>query len=742
MQDWLNDIPRRGDVFLIAVEGVHEQLAEVALLGGEGTNQTSFWLADAHWTSLIPDELFGPLVALAVPEGVPVVQAEQALRDLLEWLNEPLTHGDQFPDAVEQARNQLSNLAEFGDNDIYFNNYWAASNDVNEFPAELATRLRAFLLGVPARQAREALRDLEAWLNESVSGDHCDEFPEACALLDEQLAIVSALSDEELFWDFRWHDLVASGDLDGIPEDLVSNLLSLGGDHSGYPAREAESMLRELEEWLHSGGTMIGDTVELGTATTVDNLEVQVEYEDESAGGGAIRRIAIGIGGDDGVLLRPEGDETGPDVFPADYTTSFRLGDGTTLTLADIISLDDGGVIGLQEDVAGDSFLLGSVANDAIYGNDGDDRIQARANEDFVDGGAGEDRIAAGFGDDQVVGGSGDDIIAGGQGSDFVSGGDGSDTYAFNYGDGEDFLESDGDGSGSDTLSLGFVGLDQISGFIDDQGLLHLTVDGGGGGSITTPWLDPNDQGGEPPTRELRRIQLVSDGARVRIFDLESFVANFRSLLLAATAETPFAFDFLDGFEVTFSEAPAGGDSAVAYAQTGDLFGDPFFDSNEPSDGGDQLFGGEASDFIDAGNDDDAVSGGAGDDLLVGGGGNNTLVGGSGNDNLVGGDDDDRLIGGSGDDVLFPGPGNDRAQGGEGHDTYVFERGDGTLEIVDSGENTIVFGDGISFDELTLSHDGGFLEIRLSSAEDLIRLGGFNPADPLGTGAVSTLYFS
>jgi serralysin len=71
---------------------------------------------------------------------------------------------------------------------------------------------------------------------------------------------------------------------------------------------------------------------------------------------------------------------------------------------------------------------------------------------------------------------------------------------------------------------------------------------------------------------------------------------------------------------------------------------------NQPTVGGDVLFGTE---------DKDEISGLAGDDYIRGGAGDDRLSGNEGNDALLGNDGDDVLNGGAGTDVLTGGVGND-----------------------------------------------------------------------------------
>ena len=84
----------------------------------------------------------------------------------------------------------------------------------------------------------------------------------------------------------------------------------------------------------------------------------------------------------------------------------------------------------------------------------------------------------------------------------------------------------------------------------------------------------------------------------------------------------------------------------------------------------------------------DNVSGTAFDDVIYGNGGDDTVYGGNGND------------------VLYGGTGCDVLDGGLGHDVYVWNLGDGFDEIRDNGENTVRFGTGIAFEDLSYVRSG------------------------------------
>lgn len=114
-------------------------------------------------------------------------------------------------------------------------------------------------------------------------------------------------------------------------------------------------------------------------------------------------------------------------------------------------------------------------------------------------------------------------------------------------------------------------------------------------------------------------------------------------------------------------------------------------------------------DIVEAGDGNDVVDFSGVDSVAVtinGGNGNDVLGGSSGNDTLNGGTDNDSLFGAAGDDTL---------NGGTGDDVYYYNLGDGSDTIIEtSGTDSIVFGPGIGFDDLTLSISGSDLLIAIA----------------------------
>jgi len=121
-----------------------------------------------------------------------------------------------------------------------------------------------------------------------------------------------------------------------------------------------------------------------------------------------------------------------------------------------------------------------------------------------------------------------------------------------------------------------------------------------------------------------------------------------------------------------------------------------------------------------------------GDDLLVYGNTPTTIDALGGDDTVVTGSGNDRITGGSGDDNL---------QGGLGDDTYIFNLGDGNDVIDDSyrygykntntryaGEDTIVFGEGITKEDLEVTIVGSDVVISIKNTTDSITIK--NATDP------------
>jgi Ca2+-binding RTX toxin-like protein len=510
------------------------------------------------------------------------------------------------------------------------------------------------------------------------------------------------------------------------------------------------------------------DRLVFGEGITVGDLSVQVNIEEPYGGESGygeecILALAIGIGNDEGVVIEtyPSGGESGG--YDGDRLSfgEFIFADGTVLTLDDLVGMADGGTIGWQEDWVGANVLLGSVAEDDIHGEDGDDRIESRGRHDSVRGGYGNDVIDLGAGNDYGRGDDGNDVIAGGLGNDTLSGGDGDDVYVFNRGGGQDTIDAQLSGGYHDTDTVSFgasIDPSDVGAYLENTDLVFVIA--GGSDELRIAYLDGE---GGMATGAVDRAQFIDGNGNARVFDLRGLVAS-RMADLVGAGETPLALfaDVPSQYDLTGTVPTAGGDHAVAYAQTGDLFALPAYISGTSGDdvldggpGADTITAGAGDDTITAAGGNDTIDAGTGNDTIDAGGGADTITAGSGDDNILAGDGDDIIDAGAGTDTIDAGAGNDHIQGlrggdtavgGSGDDTYYFNTGDGSVSIHDTalpGEgNTIIFGEGIGSGDLTLSTDGAEMTIAIGDAGDVLHLTVFDPADPVGAHAVETYRFT
>jgi len=471
-----------------------------------------------------------------------------------------------------------------------------------------------------------------------------------------------------------------------------------------------DSVSMEVSHWQN-----IDDAIVFGAGISPEDLSIQVTNGEVGSGGyggdyggsyGGRVQLAIGIGNDEGMLIEGVSDSNGyGGDYGGDYggtlTISdlsirrFVFADGRELTLDEILSLADDGVIGEQYGSSEDAFLLGSVASDTIYGGWGNERIDVRDNDDYLDGGYGDDALSAGSGRDRVNGGDGSDVLAGGKGADTLSGGYGSDVYVYNRGDGRDFIDNYPGARWGDTDTVSFgsgiVPADVLA-FIDRDGNLVLSF-GGSEDSITIPWFNATNSFSAIEGASIQRVQFIDAGGAVRVFDLEAIVTSLKESLRASSESSPVSLftEATAGLEITGSVDAAGGDYAVAYAQTGDLFAVPT--------------------YIPGGWEDETITGRAGDDTIAAGGGNDTV------------------------------------RGGAGDDSYLFNQGDGVDTIIDestvSDPNSIVFGPGITPDDIMLNHDMQEKQLILTVGTngDSIKLSNFIASDPYGPHAIEYFRF-
>lgn len=439
---------------------------------------------------------------------------------------------------------------------------------------------------------------------------------------------------------------------------------------------------------------------------------------DDYALGGAGRDIVSGAGGDDyidggeGANLLAGG--SGKDVIIAGAGSDMIWGDGF------IKALQGGGYV---TQLQADSSASKESYDDYILAGDGDNQVTAGAGSDIVFTGSGKDLVhgdlsirdnytdpdGSGYvdlppekhGNDKIYTGAGDDEVLGGGGDDFISGGEGNDLLWGDEEDGEDPRIVGNDvlygGSGNDQL-VGGRGDDQLYGEGDDD--LIVAGDGddlldGGSGVDELHGGDGNDTlyggGGDDRLGGEAGNDVMHGGAG----DDKMYGGDGDDHLYGDDGD-----DYLVGLN--------GNDVIFGGSGKDTIFGEA---------GSDVLHGGDGDDWVQdwfdsSAGDFNALYGDGGDDTVLSSEGKDTLFGGSGNDHLQSGKNDDWLIGESGDDDLlaqegndwlYGGRGSDFMFGGSGDDIYYFETGDGADYIKDnSGTTTIVFGEGVSANDLII----------------------------------------
>ena len=128
---------------------------------------------------------------------------------------------------------------------------------------------------------------------------------------------------------------------------------------------------------------------------------------------------------------------------------------------------------------------------------------------------------------------------------------------------------------------------------------------------------------------------------------------------------------------------------------------------------GGMLRGGLAPDTLAGEAGPTVLEGGGGDDSLTDTEGNNVLSGGEGADVMTGGDGADLFAGGAGDDAVYT---------GAGANVIAYNAGGGLDAVYSSAgaTNTLSFGGGIAYDDLTLSKDGNDLIVNTGTGEGVV----------------------
>ena len=404
---------------------------------------------------------------------------------------------------------------------------------------------------------------------------------------------------------------------------------------------------------------------------------------------------------------------------------------------------------------------------DTVYANGGDDR---------VNGGQGNDTIFGGDGNDNIYGNSGNDVISGGKGDDTIDGGNGADTYIWNLGDDLDTIAQV---SSEDIIKFGpGITFDNLS-FRNDNGDLRIYVNGDDTQGVicknffgndsykskqiifndgtsfalpTSPLTLTQKNTSETVTATIYNDTIYANGGADTVHsgqgdDVIYGGAGFDSLygedgndtliggtgsdyLEGGAGDDTYIYNVGDGLDTIYdyenSSSTGKNDkikfgegiefSDLTFRREGNsliitLFGDitqgitikEHFNSNysieylEFADGSIKNLTEMGFTFQQTDGHDN-ITGTTYNDIIYGNGGNDTISGGNGNDTLVGG------------------KGNDSLKGEVGDDIYIWNSEDGFDTITEaSGTDKIVFGEGISFENLTFERDGNNLNIYVNN---------------------------
>ena len=380
------------------------------------------------------------------------------------------------------------------------------------------------------------------------------------------------------------------------------------------------------------------------------------------------------------------------------------------------------------------------------------------------------DVINGGEGNDVIYGNSGDDVITGGKGDDRLGGSisgdknEGNDTYIFNIGDGRDYIREagiEGSAKGNDIIKFG-AGISK-----DDIYLTRLAYD-----LVIKFKNSATDQINIAAhfASDAQRVEKIvfDNGDEIDLTDADlsktynggagddviSTMGNEKNIVnggagndtLTGNGSETYIFNLGDGKDV-IEDNDSGSIDTIRFGagitkddisfkiqtqQDSGLWRHHFIISfkNNSADQIDLVYrtgykyhGVEKLEFSDGSVLDisnpylldlgQEIQGTQSADVINAGGGN---------DNAMGNDGDDIISGQAGDDTLG---------GNRGNDTYIFNKGDGKDAILtssagyDSGVDKIIFGSGISKDDIYFEGSGDSLLIKFKNSEsDQIKISG------------------
>ncbi|MED7788161.1 calcium-binding protein [Francisella sp. 19X1-34] len=348
----------------------------------------------------------------------------------------------------------------------------------------------------------------------------------------------------------------------------------------------------------------------------------------------------------------------------------FEFNDGSIVNASDL-NFD---IVGTSEN----DVLSGSDWSESLIGNEGNDTLKAGKGNDTLQGGQGNDKLYGEDNNDTLEGGAGDDYLDGGSHNDVLIGGEGNDTLQ--GGSGNDKLYG---GAGDDTIHTGNW-LNQESNYVEGgKGNDTIISNWGASGNIYKYNLgDDFDVIKRQNTSSVyaHRNHKVLFGEGISFEDL-SFAKQGNHLVVTIGG------DDSQGIRIeNFYHSSSSYYSPVNRFEFADGSVLDMSDITIGTDQSDTLTGNDNSNFIYGVDGDDIISGNEGSDIITGGAGNDSISI-SGTENII------------------------KYNLGDGFDS-ISSLGEGY-----EGSDKIVFGEGITQEDLSYNQDGNDLVINVKGDE-------------------------
>ena len=522
--------------------------------------------------------------------------------------------------------------------------------------------------------------------------------------------------------------------------DIVTEALNAGNDT--VQSSISHTLGANVENLTLTGTTSIN-----GTGNDLNNT-LTGNSGNNTLNGGLNADTMTGGAGDDTYIVDNIGDtvienpDEGTDIVQS--SVSYTLSDNVeNLTLTGTASING----------------TGNDLNNIITGNTGNNVLSGLAGNDTLTGSSGNDTLNGGLGSDVMAGNAGDDTYVVDDTGDLV-------TEALN--EGTDLVQS----SITYTLTnnvenLTLTGADNINGTgnalnniitgnsganVMDGGAGTDTLIGGAGNdtyvvdNTSDAVIEQGDEGIDTVQSYISYISYILGNNMENLILTGVAIAGIGNTL-DNTLIGNASGNILDGGLGTDTMTGGAGDDTYIVDNIGDTV------IENPDEGTDTVqssvtytLSANVENLTLTG---DSAINGTGNELnniVTGNIAANILSGGLGDDTINGGSGDDTINTGEGADTLIGATGNDTLNGGSGNDTYIFNLGDGidTIDDMssDSEGNTLVFGDGITPDDLKLRYADNTLIISVGADGDAIQLANFNPNDALGAHAIETFQFA